>query len=402
MKKNIIQLGAILAVGIMTISSPAITTAADIVIAQDTNIDVWQNNIKKDGIDGIKKTEETEKNTNLKNLDSSNCITENSSETVEQESEIITNELENLENNVFSNPIVIEDKVPNETDTTEDEAISEEKTTGKSTEEKVENVNNTASDINVNIDNTNYFEINNNTGNVYVNIYNGIGVDIKNNGNKEADVNVLVDNEIGIIGNKTSLETQETETAEETKTIEETTEETTEKTTETPKRSSHSSSRRRSYSPKKKSAVLNTSNKTVDKVKEVDTDEVEDEKEKKVVCMTIGSNLMNINGEAVETDSAPYISNSYTLVPIRCISTVFDAEVEWDKNTKTAIIKADNTETRFTINSYKMLVNDRTVMIPKSAEIKNGRTYVPLRALGESLNANVSWIPDSKSVLIIK
>ena len=118
--------------------------------------------------------------------------------------------------------------------------------------------------------------------------------------------------------------------------------------------------------------------------------------------MTIGSNLMNINGEAVETDTSPYISNSYTLVPLRCISTVFDAEVEWDKNTKTAIIKADGIETRFTINSYTMLVNGRTVMIPKAAEIKNGRTYVPLRALGESLNANVSWIPDSKSVLIIK
>ena len=395
MKKNIIQLGAVLAVSIMTISSPATTTAADIVIAQDTNIDVWQNNINKDGIDGIKKTEETEKNTNLKNPDSSNCITENSSETVEQESEIITNESKNAENNIFNNPIVIEDNVSNETDATEDEAISEEKTTEKSTEENVENVNNTASDINVNIDNTNYFEINNNTGNVYVNIYNGIGVDINNNGEKEADVSVLVDNEIGIAGNETLLETQKSQAVEETKIIEETTEE----TTEASKRSSRSSSGRRSSSSKGKSTVLNTENA---EVKAVDTEDVKPEKEKKVVCMTIGSNLMNINGEAVETDSSPYISNSYTLVPLRCISTVFDAEVEWDKNTKTAIIKAEGIETRFTINSYTMLVNGRTVMIPKAAEIKNGRTYVPLRALGESLNANVSWIPDSKSVLIIK
>ena len=397
MKKNIIEFGAILAVSMMTISAPVMTMAYDIIIAKNTNIDVQQNNTKKDTIEEIKKTEETEKNTNLKNPDINNYITENSSETIEQVSETTTNETESAEDNTINEPNLTDDK-----ETTEGELISEEKSTEETTRKETENADNTSSDTNVNIDNTNYVEINNNTGNVYVNIYNGIGVDINNNGNKEADVNVLVDNEIGIIGNETSSETQETETAEETKTIEETTEETTEKTTETPKRSSHSSSRRRSYSSKKKSAVLNTSNKTVDKVKEVNADEVEDEKEKKVVCMTIGSNLMNINGEAVETDTSPYISNSYTLVPLRCISTVFDAEVEWDKNTKTAIIKADGIETRFTINSYTMLVNGRTVMIPKAAEIKNGRTYVPLRALGESLNANVSWIPDSKSVLIIK
>jgi hypothetical protein len=49
-----------------------------------------------------------------------------------------------------------------------------------------------------------------------------------------------------------------------------------------------------------------------------------------------------------------------------------------------------------------MNVNGKSVSIPKSAEVKDGRTYVPLRAMGESINANVSWIPDSKSILVIK
>ena len=69
MKKNIIELGAILAVSMITISAPVITMAADIIIAQNTNIDVQQNNTRKDTIEEIKKTEETEKNTNLKNPD---------------------------------------------------------------------------------------------------------------------------------------------------------------------------------------------------------------------------------------------------------------------------------------------------------------------------------------------
>lgn len=398
MKRNLKGFSAILAASMITISAAATTMAADIVIVQDTNIDVQQGNNNKDTVkkdEEVKKTEAIKEIMDKENVSSRSPITndyknENGSEVTEQESEATTNETESVENNTFNEPNLTDDK-----ETTEDEPILEEKSTEETTRKETENADNTSSDTNLNIDNTNYVEINNNAGTVYVNIYNGIGVDINNNGEKEADVSVLVDNEIGITDNETLLKTQESEDAEETKITEETTEE----TTEAPKRNSHSSSGRRSSSSKGKSTVLNTENK---EIKTVDTEDVKSEKEKKVVCMTIGSNLMNINGEAVETDTSPYISNSYTLVPLRCISTVFDAEVEWDKNTKTAIIKAEDIETRFTINSYTMLVNSRTVMIPKAAEIKNGRTYVPLRALGESLNANVSWIPDSKSVLIIK
>ena len=397
MKRNLKGFSAILTAGIITISAATATMAADIIIAQDINIDVQQNNTNKDTVnkdEEIKKTEETEEITydesfSQESSNNDDYTNENGSKTAVQVSETAVNE---TKDNDFNEP-KLTDNSSDITETTKDEPIPDE----KPIEEETENSDNT-SDVNVNIDNKNYVEINNNTGNIYLNIYTGIGVDINNNGNEEADVNVIADNEIAVIGNETSSETQETY-SEEIKTVEESSEETTEETTEAQRRSRNSSSRR-SSSSKGKSAVLNKPNKAAGEVKIVE--DVKTEKEKKVVCMTIGSNLMNIDGKAVETDSVPYISNSYTLVPLRCISTVFDAEVEWDKNTKTAIIKTDDTETRFTINSDTMLVNGNAVTIPKSAEIKNGRTYVPLRALGESLNANVSWIPDSKSVLIIK
>ena len=111
---------------------------------------------------------------------------------------------------------------------------------------------------------------------------------------------------------------------------------------------------------------------------------------------------MNIDGQVVTTDSEPYISEGYTLVPLRCISDVFDAQVDWDNDTKTAIIKADGIETRFNIDSDCMNINGVTTSIPKSAEIHAGRTYVPLRALGEALGAQVNWIANTKSVWVIK
>lgn len=397
MKKNLRKFGAVLTAGIMTFSAAVSVMASDIVIVQNTNIDVQQN-INKNNIEKENKAYETEetiidksddinKNTDEDYISDSNFNGENQEEDTTDYTEDDTAIADEDNENDFS-----KDYPKNETDVIEEDTNAE-------TDEITKD-----SSSNININNTNDIEIIGNTGTIHINIYNGIDVDIDNKDGQEADVNVFSGNEIEVNSNdmpNTPLETQESETIEEIET--ETIEETIETTTEAVKITSRGSSSGGRRSSKGKSSVLNTPKESDEKEeKPAENKEAKTEKEKKVVCMTIGSNLMNINGEITETDSAPYISNNYTLVPLRCISTVFDAEVDWDNSTKTAIITADAAETRFVINSDTMFVNGVAMAIPKSAEITGGRTYVPLRALGEALGANVSWIPDSKSVLIIK
>lgn len=383
MKKTLKKLSAILTSTIITTSTLFTVLASDIEIYQNSDVNVnIQQNIDKDE----DKTEET------------NRLDEPQTDDISAEEDSIEDTTEYIED--FNG--------------NQGESETEEKTT------EIETSTDNETNINVNIDNGNYFEINNNTGNININIYNQIGVGINSNNEKEADVDVDLYDSISISDTNTKNETENTEkfeivTEEETIETPETmiTEETIEETTESSRRRGGGSVKKtsKSSSSSKTSSNINKNNVKKDEItekdkknlKEVKTEDVKIEKEKKVVCMTIGSRFMNVDGNAVETDSAPYISeNNYTLVPLRCISTVFDAEIDWDNDTKTAIIKADGIETRFKIGSNIMVVNGLPKEIPQPAEIYRARTYVPLRSLGEALGANVSWIPESKSILVIK
>ena len=54
--------------------------------------------------------------------------------------------------------------------------------------------------------------------------------------------------------------------------------------------------------------------------------------------MTIGSKILNINGEVKEMDTEAVINNSRTFIPLAFLADVFDAELKWDNDTKTVTI----------------------------------------------------------------
>lgn len=59
----------------------------------------------------------------------------------------------------------------------------------------------------------------------------------------------------------------------------------------------------------------------------------------KVVSVTIGSQIMYINGAAVPIDAAPEIVNGRTMLPIRWIATAFGVDVAWDAATQTVTLE---------------------------------------------------------------
>lgn len=63
------------------------------------------------------------------------------------------------------------------------------------------------------------------------------------------------------------------------------------------------------------------------------------------------------------------------------------------------IIAAFNHEIRIELNgeTFKAIDDDGTVLKPI---IYDGRTYLPLKALAEALNADVDWNPDNKTITI--
>ena len=55
----------------------------------------------------------------------------------------------------------------------------------------------------------------------------------------------------------------------------------------------------------------------------------------KVVQLTIGSNVLHINGIQVVMDVAPEIASSRTMLPARHVANAFGFNVEWDAATQT-------------------------------------------------------------------
>ncbi len=107
-----------------------------------------------------------------------------------------------------------------------------------------------------------------------------------------------------------------------------------------------------------------------------------------------------VNQTEVLSDSAPFISNGRTMVPVRFISEALGLKIGWDPVTSTVII-GDENPMRLTIGEAKVVKADgSTIELDSAAVIVEGRTMVPLRAIAELSGAEVDWDGATKTVLI--
>ena len=107
-----------------------------------------------------------------------------------------------------------------------------------------------------------------------------------------------------------------------------------------------------------------------------------------------------VNDHIVYSDVYPYIKNSRTYVPIRFIAQELGYDVKWDAANKKVVMKNGNTNVELTIGSNKMKVNGKVLTLDAPAEIKDERTFVPLRAIAESFGEKVDYSKDYKAVYI--
>lgn len=92
-------------------------------------------------------------------------------------------------------------------------------------------------------------------------------------------------------------------------------------------------------------------------------------------------------------DAKPYIDESgRTKIPIRAVAEGLGCEVDWDDATRTAVIMRGNDVVYITIGKDILQVGNKTVQMDTAAEIKDERTYIPVRFVGEALGMTVNWI----------
>jgi hypothetical protein len=115
----------------------------------------------------------------------------------------------------------------------------------------------------------------------------------------------------------------------------------------------------------------------------------------------IGSTIMNVNGQNVIMDAAPYIKAGRTYVPVRYLGDALGATTEWDAATKTVTVtKGDNTVV-LVIGSTIAKVNGADVQMDVAPEITGvGRTMLPARWVAEGLGYQVGWNAALQQVVI--
>jgi hypothetical protein len=110
----------------------------------------------------------------------------------------------------------------------------------------------------------------------------------------------------------------------------------------------------------------------------------------------IGNSEYLNNKQSVKNDVAPFIStDGRTMIPIRVIAESLGAQVQWDPETRTAIISENGITLRIVIG--QPLANGLG-----TAVIVGDRTFVPIRYVSESLSANVVWDGEKETVSIYR
>lgn len=137
-----------------------------------------------------------------------------------------------------------------------------------------------------------------------------------------------------------------------------------------------------------------------------------------------------IDGEKIDSDVEPFITEGRTMVPLRVISEYLGYEVEWDEKdqlisiyeyedqektqlVRVAFLMIDNPEIAIYSKEYfdlltseQSTISEEEIMrntgkkIDVSPMLHNSRTMVPLRAIAEIFGKNVEWNEDTFTVTI--
>ncbi len=115
---------------------------------------------------------------------------------------------------------------------------------------------------------------------------------------------------------------------------------------------------------------------------------------------------INVNGEIIQTDTAPVMENDRVLVPVRAIAEALKCDVSWKEEYQAvsvfngmelAVMWIDK-DMAFKIDGATITGNYKMDVPPKTI---NDRTMVPVRAISELLGAEVDWI-DAENTVTVK
>lgn len=89
-------------------------------------------------------------------------------------------------------------------------------------------------------------------------------------------------------------------------------------------------------------------------------------------------------------------------MPVRAIIENLDGTVEWNANTRTAVLTMNGNKIQLDIGNETAYLNGEEKILDTAPIIVNDRTMFPIRFIAESFGLNVNWNEQDKTVTIVQ
>lgn len=124
-------------------------------------------------------------------------------------------------------------------------------------------------------------------------------------------------------------------------------------------------------------------------------------KKAKRIELIVGNRTAVVDVRFAQLDAAPYIKNGRTFLPVRFVAETLGASVSWDAATSTATLSSEEGVIVVRTHDKMMLVNGKRVEMDAAPEIANNRMMLPIRPIAEALNCAVDWNENTNKATIV-
>jgi hypothetical protein len=107
-----------------------------------------------------------------------------------------------------------------------------------------------------------------------------------------------------------------------------------------------------------------------------------------------------INDNLIGGDQQPVIINNLTYLPLRIMFNSIQANFTWDGENKSITATKGNNTLKMWVNKQEYLLNDTEKTMASVPVILNGSTYVPVRLVTDSFGIGISWDGQTRTVKI--
>lgn len=120
-----------------------------------------------------------------------------------------------------------------------------------------------------------------------------------------------------------------------------------------------------------------------------------------VVRLWMGRDYMEVNGVQTQLEAAPFVTaGGRSFVPLRVLGEAVGAEFKWDNANKRVTYLMDGHQLALRVGSPYIVADGVTGTIDAPPQLVNDRVFVPIRVVSENLGLAVSWHNADKCAVV--